>query len=174
VKPKKCKVCATEFSPAMSLQRTCSPRCAIEDGRVSQKNEFKRTTRVMKAKAKTKAMWLKEAQAVFNKFIRLRDSVAPCISCDRHHQGQYHAGHYRSVGANPELRFIESNCNKQCYPCNTRLSGNLIRYRVRLIRKIGIDRVEWLEGPHEPAKYTVDDIIAIKAEYTKKVRELSE
>jgi len=44
-------------------------------------------------------------------------------------------------------------------------------YRQALIEKIGIDKVEWLEGPHEPQKYTVDDLISIKAEYTKRLKD---
>lgn len=39
-------------------------------------------------------------------------------------------------------------------------------YRKGLIAKVGIELVEWLEGHHEPKKYTVDDLQAIKAHYT--------
>jgi len=57
-------------------------------------------------------------------------------------------------------------------PCNTHLSGNALNYRKRLIDKIGIESVEWLEGPHEPKKYTVDELVEIKTVYRRKLKEL--
>ena len=121
-----------------------------------------------KEKIKTKAQHLKDAQAEFNKFIRLRDADQPCISCGRFHSGQYHAGHYLTVGAKPELRFDEDNCHKQCAPCNNHLSGNLVSYRVSLINKIGIERVERLEGPHDLPNWTIEQIQEIRKHYRQK------
>lgn len=115
----------------------------------------------------------KEAQPEFNKYIRLRDKGQPCISCQRHHQGQIHAGHYRSVGAAAELRYNENNVHAQCAPCNNHLSGNAIDYRINLINKIGIEQVEELEGPQEPKRYRREDILAIKAKYKAKLKELT-
>lgn len=115
---------------------------------------------------------LKLTQAVFNRWIReVRDKDEPCISCGRHHRGQYHAGHYRTVGANPELRFEPLNCWKQCSACNNHLSGNIANYRPRLIERIGLEKVEWLEGPHEPKKYTCEELIKLRAHYSKLIRE---
>lgn len=125
-----------------------------------------------KIRLKPRAQWMKEAQMAFNAYIRKRDEHLPCISCGRHHQGQYHAGHYRSVGSCPELRFNELNVHKQCAPCNDHLSGNIVKYRPALIAKIGIEQVEWLEGNHEPRKYTIEDLQAIIQEYKRKVKEL--
>jgi len=133
---------------------------------------YKRETKRLKDSIKTKVMWLKEAQAAFNAFIRYRDRDEPCISCRRHHTGQYHAGHYKSVGSSPELRFNEDNCHKQCAPCNNHLSGNCIEYRIHLIKKIGLDRLLEIELYSGPAKYTADDIKAIKQEYKDKLKEL--
>jgi hypothetical protein len=146
--------------------------CAIKYSKEEQAKAYDRETRKMKAKIKTKSQWTKEAQAAFNKYIRLRDAGQPCISCQRHHQGQMHAGHYRSIGSAPELRFEEKNNNLQCAPCNNHLSGNLIEYRKGLIAKIGIDEVEWLEGKHESKKYTIEQLKEIKAQYSKKVLEI--
>lgn len=134
--------------------------------------EFKKETRERKESLKSRGDWIKEAQAQFNRYVRARDYELPCISCQRYHEGQYHAGHYRSVGGNPELRFEELNNNKQCAPCNNHLSGNLVDYRINLIKKIGLDKVEWLEGPHEPKKYTIEEIKDIKAKYRKLANEL--
>lgn len=125
-----------------------------------------------KLKARTKGEWLKLCQTLFNRYIRERDRNDPCISCQRYHEGQYHAGHYRTVGGNPELRFEELNCHKQCSVCNNHQSGRLVDYRINLIKKIGQENVEWLEGPHEPKHYTIDDIKALMAEYKQKLKDI--
>jgi len=78
----------------------------------------------------------------------------------------------RSVGGHPELRFEEDNCHKQASYCNNYKSGNLAEYRIRLIDKIGLERVEWLEGPHEPKRYRREDYQAIEAEYKAKLKKL--
>lgn len=122
---------------------------------------------------KTKADHAKEAQSVFNAYIRERDKDEVCISCGRFHQGQWHAGHYRTVGSHPELRYSELNVHKQCAPCNNHKSGNVVEYRINLLDKIGDKALAWLEGPHEPKKYTVDELKQIKAAYKQKLKELN-
>ena len=153
--------CFAEWAAA-NVSQLAKKGKQIESKRLKEKKE----------KLKTRGEHAKEAQAAFNAFIRLRDEKDPCISCGRFHNGQYHAGHYRSVGSAPELRFEELNNNKQCAPCNAHLSGNLINYRINLIKKIGLDKVEWLEGPHEPKRYTIEQIQEIKAHYRKQCREM--
>ena len=122
---RKCKVCRIEYTPTKPMQTVCSHECALSlaiSTRAKAEKvalvKDKRETKQKLDKLKTKAQWAKEAQAAFNKFIRLRDHDQPCISCGRHHGGQYHAGHFLSVGARPELRFEELNVHKQCAPCN--------------------------------------------------------
>jgi len=116
----------------------------------------------------------KEAQPEFNKYIRLRDKGKPCISCQKNSGAKMNAGHYLSVGAHPELRFETLNCWLQCEKCNSFLSGNIARYRINLIELIGIDKVEWLEGPHEPKKYSIEEIIEIKDLYRAKLKALAD
>ena len=135
--------------------------------------EASRRMRERKEKLKSRSDWLKDLQRVFNEFIRLRDADLPCISCGRYHNGQYHAGHYRSVGACPELRFNEDNVHKQCSACNSYLSGNILEYRLGLIEKIGLERVEFLERQdHPPLKLSVEEIKELIKVYRAKVREL--
>ena len=45
-------------------------------------------------------------------------------------------------------------------------------YRINLIKKIGLDKVEWLEGQHEPKKYTCEDLKEIELKYKQKLKEL--
>lgn len=181
-KPKlsRCKVCHERFEKKRSIQPTCDKfECKVEYGnRVAAKAAAKRVSDQRKCDAarkeavKTRSEYLKEAQVAFNAFIRARDEHLPCISCGRFHTGAYDAGHYRSVGSMPALRFHEDNCHKQCVPCNQHKAGNVVEYRIRLVERIGADRVAYLEGPHEPAKYTIDDAKRIKAEYKAKLKEI--
>lgn len=176
MKLSKCRVCGQAFERQRIGQKTCSVACAIQLGReVSRKMMAARErieTKRRKEAVMSRSDWMKKLQAVFNKYIRLRDDALPCISCGRHHQGQYHAGHYLTIGARPELRFDEDNCHKQCAPCNNHLSGNLVNYRIGLIKKIGLERVERLEGHHAPLKLTVDEIKANIETYRQKIKEM--
>jgi len=70
------------------------------------------------------------------------------------------------------LRFCQINCFAACSICNNYLSGNLVPYRAALIDKIGIDQVEWLEGPHDALKLSIQDIQGLIAEYKLKVKEM--
>jgi len=181
IKPKKCAACKTVFTPQRSMQKVCGPKCAADwSAKVAAQKaaranrEERKSLREALEKAKTRGTHLKELQAAFNAWIRMRDAGLPCISCGRpaSWQGQWDAGHFRSVGSNPASRFDPFNVNKQCGPCNVHLSGNLILYRVNLIKKIGLAEVERLEGPHLPLKLTIPEIQEMKAFYRAEVRRL--
>ena len=180
---KRCKVCRQPFEPRPPRALVCSEDCAgafavskrLKEERRAEKAAQaleRKDTKARKERLKSRSELAREAQQAFNQWVRLRDADKPCISCGRHHEGQYHAGHYLSVGARPELRYEPLNVWKQCSPCNTHLSGNAVLFRQALVREIGLDRVEWLEGPHPAKKYTADELRAIKAEYTAKALEL--
>ena len=180
-KPKTCRnaACSIRFVPQRLGQAVCSPACALATKDVNQQKARKslaqverREIKVRKEKLKSRADHLKDTQTAFNAWVRERDAELPCISCGRHHAGQYHSGHYRTVGASPELRFEPLNAWKQCAPCNNHLSGNLINYRISLLQKIGEEKVIWLEGPHEAKKYTIEELKAMTADYRAKAREL--
>lgn len=174
IKKKKCKSCGKLFTQFNSLAVVCSIDCAIHYAKDNKVQERTRRTlyKIAKEKIKKRSEYLSDAQKAFNAFIRERDKNEPCISCGRHHQGQYHAGHYRSVGSCPELRFCELNVHKQCSACNNHKSGNIVEYRINLVKKIGVEKVEWLEGYHEPKKYTIEQIKEIRAKYQLKLKEL--
>ena len=166
-----CEVCERVFLPDRMGQLVCRPACAMARVRQAKKAE-RESVKKRKEAIKSKADWAREAQTAFNAWIRARDEGLPCISCGRHHQGQWHAGHYLSTGARPELRYTESNVHRQCAPCNTHLSGNAVLYRIGLINRIGSDAVEWLEGPHPLPKWTPDELRAIRDTYRAKLKEL--
>lgn len=172
----KCKVCKSPYTKRNSWQTICeSVDCviaiAVKNQAVRKKAERKEIKEKLLA-IKPRSKYMQEAQAAVNAWVRARDEGLPCISCQRHHEGQYHAGHFRSVGACPELRFEPDNIHKQCAPCNNHLSGNIVAYRPRLIEKIGLERVEWIEGKHDAKKYTIDELKEIAKTYKAKLKAL--
>lgn len=203
IKPRICKikdmdgvVCGKQFVPFNSMQQACSPMCEIyrkanvlmkqADRKEAQQAKEQRVAhRAAKEKAKTWKKWRAEAQAAFNKFIRLRDADEPCISCGKTDVqwtvgGAWDCGHYLGVGAYPELRFEELNAHKQCKSCNGG-SGKFAKksktvsqaYTDRLTVKIGADKVDWLNGPHEATHLSIDDFKEIIVEYKRKLKELT-
>jgi hypothetical protein len=171
-KQKKCKVCGTEFIQQRTTQQVCDWKCALDLQAEKQEKKRKKEIREQKKKLRTRSEVMRIAQTAFNRFIRQRDLHDPCISCGRHHKGQYHAGHLYTTKARPDLRFNEDNCHKQCSSCNNYLSGNVQAYRVNLTEKIGKERVEALEREGELPKYTIDDLEEIKKIYNHKYRQL--
>jgi hypothetical protein len=170
INPRQCKQCGSEFTPRLPLAYICSPVCA---GRYvkAQKAKDKAQTKERKEAIKTNGQKKAEAQAALNRWIvHVRDAGEPCISCGRHHEGIYHAGHYRSRGSAPHLALDPRNLHKQCAPCNLYLHGNLIEYRNGLIRRYGPEFVEALESDQGQRHYTGSDYDAMKAEYRAKTR----
>ena len=125
---------------------------------------------------------LQEAQVAFNEFIRKRDaggaSHFKCISCGEIKPIEYmDAGHYYSVKVAPGLRFDEDNAHSQCNFCNRFLYGNLKKYAINLVKKIGPQRfseliqrkAEYQRNGHKWSRSEVEDI---RDYYREKVREL--
>ena len=175
----KCKNCKSKFEQKYFLQKYCNDdtcqnlmiKEALKKSKAKKVKEWNKEKKVRKEALKTLSEYKKELQVIFNKFIRLRDKGLNCISCNKPAKKE-NAGHYRSVGGNPELRFEELNNNLQCEYCNTYLHGNLIDYRINLIKKIGIKKVEWLEGKHDPKHYTIEQIKGLKVMYRLKIKQL--
>jgi hypothetical protein len=138
----------------------------------------RRETKVKLEKLKTRGQWITETQAVFNLFIRTRDAGKPCICCGRYRDsdngtgGTWDAGHYRSRGSAPHLRFDERNCHAQLKQCNRYDSGNVVGYRMGLIERIGQEALDALEVDQTPRRYTIEDLRDIKAKYTAKTKQL--
>ena len=184
VKPKTCKVCRAKFDPRQPMATVCSPGCALtlaqskraKAEKVAQVQE-RRADKAKREKLKTKGEWTREAQAAFNAFIRARDAGQPCICCGRTSTGaasggDWDAGHYRSRGSAPHLRFDERNVHAQLKQCNRYDSGNVVGYRLGLIARIGLAAVEALEADQLPRHYSIEQLRGIKAHYTSLARAL--
>lgn len=168
------------------MQKVCCLGCAAALAKKKREKVERANDRQKRESMKTARDYVKPAQDAFNAFIRERDKDLPCICCGRFPDsddwnpgGVWDAGHFLSRGAYPELRFEEDNCHKQLKTCNGGSSkyakkGRTVSqgYRERLIAKIGLGRVEWLEGPHDQKHYSIEDLKAIKALYVKKLKDL--
>ncbi len=179
-KPKRCAMCGMMYTPrpnAQPFETWCSLQCGVELGRERmEKARAKRQAKALrerKVTLKPRSKWLGEAQVAFNGYIRARDEGRPCISCGRHHNGKWNAGHYRSVGAMPSLRFNAYNVHRQCEPCNSYLSGNLVEYRINLIHRLGQDRVDWLEGPHPTRNLDIVYLRRVKSIFSRRAKQLA-
>lgn len=139
-----------------------------------EKADKKETKRKLDA-MQTRPQLLRKAQTAFNAYIRARDKGKPCISCDKPLDGganTFDAGHYRSVGSAPHMRFVEDNCHGQCKHCNNWLAGNHVEYRKRLLERIGERQLELLESDNTLRKYTKEGLEEIAKHYREETRRL--
>lgn len=172
LKEKKCRVCEVKFMPLRSLQICCNYHCSLiyakELNEKKEKKDWQKRKATLKKELLSLSDWLKLAQQVFNKYIRERDKNQLCISCGNQINGVKHASHFLSSGGHSNVRFHEDNVWVSCYKCNVMLSGNQIEYRKRLIQKIGLERVEWLENNGSIVKkWTVEELKEIIEKYKK-------
>ena len=201
----RCVGCKTRF-PRETMQKLLpgwfhSLDCAAKYGRAKSdraratkaakaKREYNQVTKELKTaqRASDKKWQTKTTQKVFNRWVVLSQlayfkklGITPyCISCGTEKEStQYCAGHYKTVGSHPELRFDPRNVRFQCNNrCNMQLSGNITGqqgtrgYREGIILMYGQAELDYLDGPHEMAKYTCQDLIELRAHYAKLNREI--
>lgn len=174
IKLVKCKVCGNKFQLFNSLRPYCSYDCGAKYATLLIENKRKKESKEMISKMKENLLkfsdYIKLFQITFNTFIRLRDKDLPCISCGRFDVEEFHCGHY-IPSTFQYHRFNEFNCNKQCSQCNTHLRGNLIAYRINLIKKIGLKEVEYLEDSrHMMLELTIPEIKELISVYKSKIK----
>ena len=169
----RCKNCKEKFEPIRFNHKYCLKdnciKAFVEEVRTKQ---WKETKTRMKQDLKTTQDWLKEAQTIFNKYIRLRDMGLVCISCQQPPKKK-NAGHYFSSGGHSNVRFDEDNVHLQCEHCNTFLSGNLLNYQIGIEKRIGADKLIDLQAKaHLEKRWTVDELKEIIKDYKTKARQL--
>jgi hypothetical protein len=180
-KQKRCKECKGLFTPERDLQPCCSFKCEmdyisneknlkglVDDGKALRIKEANKKKKQFKDNDKSHLIQI--AQKEVNKYIRIRDINKPCCSCGCVEGRQFHAGHYESVGGNQHQRFYTLNIHKQCSICNNHKSGNLIPYRLFMIDKYGLAKVEELENDHSIKKYTVEYLKRLIKVFRSKIR----
>lgn len=167
----RCKNCKDKFEPIRFNHKFCLKdeciKAFVEEVKVQS---WKVTKTRMKNDLKTTQDWLKEAQTIFNKYIRLRDQGLNCISCETIPKKK-NAGHYFSQGGHSNVRFDEDNVHLQCEACNTYLSGNLLNYQIGIEKRIGAQKLlELHERAHLEKRFSVEEIKEIISIYKKKIK----
>lgn len=172
---KRCIICKTPFVPVYSqLQKTCSNvGCVISYSKNQEQKKYNQWKKEVKERHKGIKYYLNKVKLVFNRYIRLRDKNKGCISCSRRLDGKYDAGHYLTYAGHPAHRFSEINVNAQCTQCNQHLSGNLVNYRIGLIRRYGEPLVNQLEEKrNEEKRYTIEELKTMIELYNTKIKNL--
>jgi hypothetical protein len=200
----RCPHCRKKLQAGQRIHPECIDGFATSQEAKAKREEAKRLrvaarverveVRRRKEAIKTRSEWLAEAKITIQKYRRLEELAlgSGCMSCGKSQQeviktdgwkpgGAWDGGHFLSKGARPELALEPLNIWLQCKSCNAG-SGKYAHkgytvnalFEANLIKRIGIDQVEWLKGPHEPKKYTVDDLKAFISQYREKLKALKE
>jgi len=184
MRTRRCSLCRkkveAESAVIGSLKAFCSMEHLIEfsrsaAGKKIKQSAEKKVIKETKERLKTRSDRVRDAQAAFNRYIRARDRGKPCICCGRSqgdikHGGAVDAGHYRSRGSAPGLKFNLFNCHSQLAYCNRYLSGNAVGYRAGLIERIGLERVERLERDNSPRRFDAEYLDRVKRIFTKRAK----
>jgi hypothetical protein len=180
----KCRICGDAYVKRSMTHVACSIRCAHELARLKrQKAEAhqakleRQDDKVRKEKLKTRSDYIRDAQIACNSVVRERDRQAghPCISSGKPLDwtgNATDAGHYRSRGSAPHLRFNLWNIRTQSKQENRYNAGNAIDYRINLIARIGLAKVEALEADNEPRKHDIAWLKRFTALMRKKLRRM--
>ena len=169
----RCKNCKNKFEPIRFNQKYCLESECVRVWVESEKaKQWKEKKQKMQQDLETVQDYIKMAQIIFNKYIRLRDKGQVCISCQKKPLKE-NAGHFFNANNHWNVRFDERNVHLQCEHCNTYLSGNLLEYRTNLINKIGNSEFLILEAEaRKTRKFTKEELKEIMAEYKKKIKNL--
>lgn len=183
---KRCRFCKeyerTETMTAINGAFYCSMEHAIAYGLERGEKMREKSLRAKRKQAKQGSLphQIKLTQMAVNKLVRLLDHGKPCISCGEFRELE--AGHYRSVGSMPSLRFDLRQIWGQCRPCNmggTRSHKRgknpaLVRdeYEKGLRERMGDECVEWINGPHEPKHWSIPGLKNLRTEIQAEIRRL--
>ena len=168
----RCKNCKEKFEPIRFLHKYClKDECVRAFVAEAKEKMWKQTKVKMKNELKTTSDWMKEAQKVFNQYIRLRDKHKPCVSCYSKLGVKFDAGHYFSSGGHKAVTFDEDNVHGQCVACNQYKHGNLLNYQIGIEKRIGADRLLTLhEKAYQTRKYSADELKEIIKTYKNKIK----
>lgn len=192
-----CKYCkAKNAELKVNLNRFCDFDCAVNYAKSAQERkkksearkriaEDKKRDRETLERLKTPRQQSSDAQAVFNKLIRLQElvrfkelnQVPVCFSCQKPlGNDQWAAGHFYTRGARPDLAFEPFNVHLQHnVRCNMHLSGDIEGqkrgYAIRYGEKAQ-EILDSLAAVRPTPKRTSEEWKAIKAEWNREIRRL--
>ena len=180
----KCVQCKNRF-PREQMEKinninwVCSLDCKIEwaasKGKKAVKDKAKKEHSLRKKIFYANDLKTRKAAAkkACHDYIKLRDKGLPCICCNRPLNGKIDAGHWLESGNNPKIRYDEDNIHSQSVYCNQYQGGDSDDYRGNLIKKIGLERVERLEGlKGGTVKRTCEDYKEIESYFKAKIKSI--
>lgn len=189
-----CKVCKQKFTATFDNVWWCCPEHGaiyalelrekqkvkeaakrIKDER-RKEQESRRSHAERRRAVKPLSHWVQMTQRAVNDWRRTTLLAAGygCISCGTKTAFAWHAGHYRTTAAAPQLRFNPDNIWLQCSACNVHKSGNIEAYRAALVELIGEERVLALESNNETHRYTREELDGIRAKARADLRALKQ
>lgn len=165
MKPKKCKICPTVFTPIRALQMVCSAKCGIEYGirqtaKREQKevNEYKKELRAKRMKAKESLIdYRKILQNEVQKIARLIDFKCLCLARNIVPR-QAHGGHVFSRGSNANFALNLHNIFLQSAASNHFQNDDGLM-RDGVVRVFGSDYLDFITSLKATPvqKYTNED-----------------
>lgn len=184
----RCPHCRSKLEAGQRIHAECiDPYAEAEEAKAKRKAEKqgrmrarvdRATDRQKREAQKDVYELIAEADKAFGAFIRERDRQAGhhCVSSGRplnwNAGNQVDAGHYRSKGAASHLRYNEDNCHAQSKKDNRYGAGQAVEYRIKLIQRIGLARVEALESDNTVKKWDRDELRAIRADFSARAKQL--
>lgn len=140
----------SSYTPAKGSKRPQIKRKTLSKGKGLSK---KKTALRGKNKPKGVSKLMKELDAVFSRYVRLKNAdsegIVSCYTCGhRNHYKKMQNGHYISRFYK-KYRFDERNCRVQCSMCNMWKSGDIPTFRIRLVQELGLAEVESMEADYK-------------------------
>ena len=168
----RCKHCKDKFEAKHFNQKYCfKQECVNIWVSTAKEKNWQKKKQKIKAELMTLQDYMKIAQQVFNKYIRIRDKNKPCISCNKPLGEKFDAGHYYST-RHKNTTFDEENVHGQCVSCNQHLHGNLLNYQIGIAERIGGEKlIELHIKAHEIKKWTIPEVKEIIEKYKQKIKE---
>jgi hypothetical protein len=126
---------------------------------------------------------IKLTQDAFNKLVRLLDRGKSCPTCDEPLvDGDYHAGHVRTVASCPHLRFNALACFGQCASCNksgtirkrTKKTQEVVSeiYKAWILKTFGQAYHDWLYGFHASQDWDCEQLEVMRKEFAAETRRI--
>lgn len=157
----------------------CSAKCAVKDAEQKSIAKAVRQAKLEKKIGKEKLLslqgWDLKMKEVMQEIARLLDADKPCIASGKI-TGKMAGGHYYAGGSGP-FTFLKHNIwniHKQSFASNSMKAGDTHLYRLGLIERYGLERLEWIEGlrlKYKDLSWSKDDLINIYLPRAKEVRE---
>ena len=187
----RCKVCRDKFEAKYFLQKAClNPACLAEWAKLDREKKAD-----VKHKVKKKEFNLNDVkyqhsltQPVFNRlrvqeeleWFKSRGLEPECISCSKKNM-DWCCGHFKTRGAQSNLRYDKSNTFLQCNRyCNMGLSGNISGdkntrgYIQGLFDRFGDKRaqeiIDYCETETSPRKFTGQELEQMRKEFNLEIK----